>query len=182
MKEVNFLNLTNGLEFIESVDNPQFIRIRSTTLERKNYLFLLMDLDHNLLMNIALGNICKIYDCGTNRKMSKTIYLGVPFIRYALTRRWLGEDNEAFRYSRDGLKSFNISRYFQQSYNEIFVWNQNSEKGKLKTKLDYYKKFLNTEALNIEGVSQSTNMDGKNFYWKEKAFLPQIKEVRFKAS
>ena len=87
--QVNFINLTNGLEFFDKVDNPQFLRIRSTTLERKDFLFLLMDLDHNFLMNLALGKECVVYDCGTNKALSKTIYLGIPFIRYALQRRWL---------------------------------------------------------------------------------------------
>lgn len=167
-KEVNFLNLTNGLEFIDMVDNPQFMRIRSTTLERKDFIFLLMDLDHNFLMNVALGNWCRVYDCGTNRPLSKTIYLGVPFIKYALERRWLGKAQTPYRFSRNGKLKFNMEKEFDELYEVIFVRNQDQTKKKLKKKLDYYKKFINTKHLYIQGVSISTDMDGKNDYWVKK--------------
>lgn len=168
MKEVNFLNLTNGLDFIEKVDNPQFMRIRSTTLERSDYRFLLMDLDHNFLMNLAIGNRCNVFDCGTNRAFSKTIYLGIPFIRYALSRRWFGKADTPYRLSRCGKKQFKIEERFSEIYDHLFFHNQDKEKAKLKAKIDYYRKFLKNNCINLEGYSVSTDMDGKYNYWKSK--------------
>ena len=165
---VNFINLTNGLEFFDKVDNPQFLRIRSTTLERKDYLFLLMDLDHNFLMNLALGNECFVYDCGANKDFSKTISLGLPFIKYALERRWLGIDKSPFILNKAGVVKMNNHSYFSKIYQYLFFHNQNQEKAKLKAKLDYYIKFLDTETLKITGVSVSTDKDNDNIYWKSK--------------
>ena len=127
-----------------------------------------MDLDHNLLMNLAIGNKCVIYDCGTNRKFSKTIYLGVPLIRYVLNRRWFGLDETAYRLSRDGKHKFDETKYFSDIYESLFVHNQNKHKGRLKVKLDYYKKFLLTDQVHLSGVSMSTSMDGQYQYFKNK--------------
>ena len=49
----NWINLTNGIEDIENLDNFSFIRIQSTTLERKDYIKLFLDLDHNFLIHLV---------------------------------------------------------------------------------------------------------------------------------
>jgi len=71
-KQINFLNLSNGTEAITEIEAPfSFVRIQSTTLERKDYIKLFLDLDHNFLLHLALGYHCIVHDRGTNRKTLK---------------------------------------------------------------------------------------------------------------
>ena len=165
----HFINLTNGLEFIDELPDYNFIRIRSTTLERKDYYFLLMDLDHNFLMNLALGEECIVYDCGTRRNLSKTIYKGIPLIKYILERFWLDVDNVPYILSRDGSFKRNSHDYFSKIYADLFIHNRDNNKLKLKRKLNYFRKFLKiNEQVNLSGVSISTNNDGNYEYFKNK--------------
>lgn len=170
MKNKHFINLTNGIEKIPELNSSgiefSFIRIQSTTLERKDYIKLLQDLDHNLLIHLALGFNCIIYDYGTNRNISKTIYLGIPFIEYTLNKLWYNLDEVPYRYTRSTYEKLKEPS-FGHIYNDIFIHNQNNIKNNLKTKLKYYKKFLNSDKINIKGVSKSTNNDGKYQYYFE---------------
>jgi len=165
MKTKNFLNLTNGLEF--EVKNPNFIRIQSTTLERKDYLKLLLDLDHNFLMWLALGYKCNVYDCGTNKPFSKTIYSGIEIIRYCLNREWYGIiPKDVKRIKRNGEQTTeDISGYYNSIYENLFVYDNNKSKEKLKRKLRYYKRYLNSDQVHLFGISKSTYNDGKIDYY-----------------
>jgi len=171
-----FLNLTNGLEkledieFIIPIEQLNFTYIASTTLENKNYLKLLTELDHNLLFNLAIGNTCYFYDYGTNRPFSKTCYQGVPLIVYLLTRFWLGIDDESlcYRYDRRGEnKIFDVKERYKFIYDYLFTYDSNKDKEYLKTKLKKYKhKFLITNRINLIPISKSTINDGNYEYHK----------------
>lgn len=87
--EVHFLNLTNGLEW--DIPNAQYIRIESTAIEHDDTWRILRDLDANFLLHLSLGHICHVYDCGTNREVSKTISVGLPLIEKWLYKFWTGE-------------------------------------------------------------------------------------------
>ena len=58
----HFINLTNGIEAIPFLDNYEFVRIPSTYCEAKAWDKLMLSLDSNFLMNLAVGNTCIIYD------------------------------------------------------------------------------------------------------------------------
>lgn len=168
----HYLNLTNGIAWLKQIQETKepysFIRIQSTTLERKDYIKLFQDLDHDLLLHLALGWECVIYDCGTNRPFSKTIYTGVPLIRYILNRRWFGTfTDQVFRLNRDGSKGANVSEYYDFVYRNLFEYEQNKEKTSLKKKLDYYKRYLGCKEIMIEGKSISTDKDGNYPYFAE---------------
>lgn len=161
----HYLNLTNGIEWLEEIKNTKepysFIRIQSTTLERKNYLKLFNDLDHDFLLHLALGFKCIVYDCGTNRPFSKTIYYGIPLIRYVLNRRWFDLIPDTVnRLNRNGSIGENVSVQYNKIYNELFRWDQNISKEHLKKKLDYYSKYLVGNEISLEGISKSTKNDG----------------------
>lgn len=164
-----FLNLTNGIEYLPKLDEPHhFTRIRSTTIERKDYLFLLMDLDHNFLLHLAMGKECVFVDYGTNRKNSKTIYTAIPLILYILNRRWLGKEIEPYRYTRGSDKKiYDRKQYYEHIYNELFLWNQTKDKNKMKTKIDYFKKFLNTNEIKCEVIGNSTHNDGNYSFYRD---------------
>lgn len=170
MKTKHFVNLTNGILAIPELDQAgipyEFIRIQSTTLENKNWIKLFTDLDHNFLINLALGNMCIVYDYGTNRPYSKTIYMGLEIIRYILNRYWYNYDDlEARRYTRNGKSFVNGMRgYYNEIYEKLFIYDSTKEKIALKNKLKYYKRFLNDNTINLEGRSESTDKDGNYEY------------------
>lgn len=167
MKNKNYINLTNGIEKIPELNNYSFIRIQSTTIERKDWIKLLQDLDHDFLLHLVLGFNVNVYDYGTNREYSKTIYYGLPLIEYCLNRFWFDIIPEKVEiYCRNGnLRVGNFQEYFNQIYNQLFIYDRNKEKERLITKLKYYKKFINCNKITLNGFSQSTNNDGNYPYY-----------------
>ena len=84
----NYINLTNGVEAIQeySLQDYAFIRIQSTICEQHLWDRLFLDLDYDFLMNVALGNECRIYDYGTNKPIPRALYQGVALIKYVLQK------------------------------------------------------------------------------------------------
>lgn len=169
---IHYLNLTNGLGFCPELraeskyNNLRAIRIQSTTIERKNYIKLFMDLDHDLLFNLAIGNSCTIYDMGTNRPYSKTISYGIPLIRYILSRFWaLDYQHLAFRLSKNGLNAiYDCEQQFDHIYNTLFTFDSTKEKDALKKKLRYYKSLVR-KPISLYGISRATDKDGDKEYF-----------------
>ena len=150
-----FLNLTNGIEALKryniSLNDIQFLRIQSTHLENEAFDKLLLTLDSNFLMWLALGYECVIYDFGAKSETSKAMYYGVEWIKYVLNIRWFGN------YDAPIVKGKNVKQQFAQHYNNIDK--------KTKKQIDYYKKFLLTNQLNITSITSLTNNDNQpDFY------------------
>lgn len=165
-----YLNCTNGLEWMDNFpkEDINFIRIQSTTIERKDYLKLIGDLDHNFLMYLALGYECHVYDCGTNRPYSKTIYQGIPLIKYILERRWLDLiPPNVHNLTRFGAVGHDVTEYYNHVYTQLFIYDKTQEKVKVKKKIDYYKRFLNTKELHLYGHSKSTSHDGDYSFYSQ---------------
>lgn len=172
--EKHFLNLTNGIEAVNfndfNIKELNFMYVASTTIERKNWIKLFQDLDHNFLFNLSIGNKVIFYDFGTNRKNSKTCYLGINLIRYVLTRFWLGEndDNLCYRNTRSSNDKLSEVSYFNNIYESLFIYDMNRDKVNLKTKLKKYKnKFLITKSINLTYISRSTTHDGDYEFYKK---------------
>lgn len=167
----HFVNLTNGIEAIPKLQKEyiNFIRIQSTTLERNNWYKFFIDLDHNLLMWLALGAECRIYDFGTNRPVPKTIYQGIPILEYCLNKYW-------FNYEADtvmiGRKPTNQKEYVEREiYQKYFLYHGErllDAKIQLSTKFKYYRKALsNIQRINIVGISAPTSHDSDTQFYKE---------------
>ena len=151
-KITNYLNLTNGLEYINEIPNYKLVRIQSTYCEQKLFGRMIQDLDYNFLFDIAQGNIVRIYDTSSNKKQSRALYQGIEFIKYTLNRRWLNKNVSAY------VKGMNVTDYFNVKYNSL---NTTAKK-----KLDYVKKFLNTDKINIEKYCKKSLHDGEWKYFK----------------
>lgn len=151
-----FLNLTNGIEALErynlNFEDVAFIRIQSCHCERSKFVDILRDLDYNFLLYLALGYRCIVYDFGANSPVSKAQYIGLTWIKYALTRRWFD------RILPVEIKGWDLSDRFDMFYRRI--------DDKTKRKLDYFKKFLFTDEIYIETVSDATNNDNKTDYYR----------------
>lgn len=172
----HFINLTNGLEWMIDGSIPpseaNYMHISSTSLENKDYVKLLKDLDHNFLFNLAIGNTVYLYDCGANKEYSKVCYKGVPLLNYLLTRFWLGHHvpSLCYRYNRTGVtKIYDQEEEYKSIYDFIFERFATKQKKEIKVKLSKYKnKFLNNslKEINIIPVSKSTNKDGNYPFYK----------------
>lgn len=69
-----------------------FVRIQSTACEQQHFERLMQGLDATLLLQLALGHTCLVYDLGSRNKKRgapRAIWYGLEFARYALTR-WVG--------------------------------------------------------------------------------------------
>lgn len=153
MKIKHFINLTNGIEAIReySLKEYSFIRIQSSKCERKKWDDIIQELDSNFLLNLALGNKCIVYDFSAKKIVSRAIFQGIEFIKYALYKNWFNENIVV------SVRGNNCFEYFNNSYKNLSKNNKN--------KLKYYKKFLNCDKLNLETVSNSTENDGKYEYY-----------------
>lgn len=163
----HFINLTNGIECIPNLNEKgihyEFIRIQSTSIESKSWLKLFYDLDHNFLMNLALDYTCIVYDAGANKKTSKTIWYGIPLIKYVLNKLWYNKAQKAYMSTKKG--TINVTDYFDIIYTDLFVFDDSKQKALLKQKLSYYKKFLQGRFVRLEGVSIQTKNDGDIDYF-----------------
>lgn len=152
MKTINFTNLTNGIEAIQkhNLKDYQFIRIQSSQVERHCWEKILLNMDDNFLMNLALGNVCKIFDYSAKKHIPRALYQGIAFLEFVLERRWFG------RNSPMKIKNLNTNDiFYERAYEQI---RKNRD---IKKKLDYFKKFLNTDKLLIVMHFGHTDIDGK---------------------
>lgn len=152
MKTVKYLNLTSGLEYIDEISDYKLIRIQSSLCESKCWDKLIAELDYNFLFDLAQGNIVEVYDTSSKKKTSKAIYQGLEFIKYTLNKKWFNKEIEAY------VRGMKVTDYFRQEYRKL-------SKNTLK-KLDYVKKFINTQTINLKGYCKKSLHDGDYEYYK----------------
>ncbi len=154
-----YLNLTNGLEFLKTkiAENPniRFIRIQSSHIENKAYNLIFSHLDSDLLLNLALGECCIIADMGRENRPPKTIRVGIPIIKFVLSKLWLNKEPEPQNiYEKRIDNNFKMRVY--KSLNRSVI-----------TKLKYFRKFLNTNEICLTGLWSQTNLNGKYDAYKK---------------
>ncbi len=151
----NYINLTNGIEALERwyLPNYTFIRIKSTYCEQKAWDSLILELDNDLLMNLALGNECYIFDYSNKHLTPRSIWQGIPFIRYCLSVCWLDKEPKII------VREHNVTNYLRGCYYKLSK--------RTKAKLKYFKKFLNTDTINLHHISSRTTHDGDYIYYRE---------------
>lgn len=150
-----YLNLTNGIDFLEDPDfkeDYKFVRIQSSACERHCWDKILMELDYNFLMDVALGYNVIVYDTSNKRIVSRALYQGLAFVNYALNRIWLN------KIVKPDVKGMDCSEYFNEEFLKI--------KDKSLKKIKYVKKFLNTDKLHLGYIGKQTTHDGDYTYYK----------------
>ena len=150
---IQYINLTNGIEAIPHVDDYRFIRIQSTACEQKRWDFILQDLDTDLLMNLALGHKCVVYDYGHNG-VPRALWQGVEFVRYVLSRRWLNQLIMPVMRGGQG-----VGDYFDGEYCRLLE--------RTFRKLDYFKHFLQADKIDLWTVGQRTEHDGQYGWYRD---------------
>ena len=130
-----FVNLTNGIEAIPAlltekgvaVDQISFIRIQSSHCEAADHTAILQNLDYNFLMNLALGNICVLYDFGSRGTgmpdddvrdgVPRAIWWGTEFIKHALEYTW----DLPCKSTRRIVKGYNMASDFGKHMKNAFT-------------------------------------------------------------
>lgn len=151
-----YLNLTNGIEFLSEPDfkeDYKFVRIQSCSCERHLWNKILLDLDYNFLMDIALGYNVVVCDASPHKLLSRALYQGVEFINYALNRILLDKEITCY------VKDVNCTNYFRDEFKTIDK--------KTINKIKYLRKFLNTDTIQIKCIGINTEHDGDYKYFKD---------------
>lgn len=169
MQTRHYVNLTNGVEALAGLRAAgaawSFMRLQSTTIERQDWTKLFMcDVSDDLLMHLALGWRCVVHDRGTRRPLSKTVYYGLPLIKYVLDRRWYGIDpDEVINRGRRGGAGMNVVNQYREIFAGLFV-HSSRETGPVKRRVDYFKRYLapgsGAAGVVLEGACESTEHDG----------------------
>ena len=153
MKTKTYLNLTNGLEYLPQVEGDwSVIRIQSSLCERKKWEDIILDLDYDFLLNLALGNKCIVVDYSAKRIVPRAFWQGLEWVKYVLELVWFQREYEATCKGKFCLD------YFRQEYLKL-------DKGIDKVK--YFRKFLLTDKLNLAIVCSQTNNDSKYEFYKK---------------
>lgn len=151
----HYVNLTNGIQAIKDygLEDYSFIRIQSTACEQKLWDYILQDLSHDFLMNVALGNTCIVYDYGSrsDKGVPRAVWQGLEFIKFCLYKCWYD-----IKYPIKGRAKDPI--YFDYTYRNL--------KKRTKTKLKYFKKFA-SGSISIESRCEKTDKDGKKNWYVE---------------
>jgi hypothetical protein len=190
--ERHFINLTNGIEALPVLplhpSQINFLRLQSTHLEKKDFERLLRELDNNLLMNLALGNTCYVYDYGSRKKNpadhlyghSRLLWMGIPFIRMVLNRIWyarLTDPREFHMYVQGKIipnqgKPDQLDKVFRAELMLDFFKTQLMQIDKSTvSKLDYFKRYLNEKdaeyGVQLIGVGKYSEKDADLEYYKK---------------
>lgn len=149
----HYVNLTNGIEVLRvlqllgiSQNEVRFTRLQSTVCEARAWNVLLDLLDTDLIFSLACGHVCYLYDIGSRSKgknaaVPRAIWMGVEFVKYALTYFWAGADKRKVPdtvivrgknvapYWRDEVCQFQIDKpvkkrikYFKDYAEELGFW------------------------------------------------------------
>lgn len=172
MKTINYVNLTNGIEFIPELPDYRFIHIKSTHLERHLLEQIMMHIGDDLLMNLAIGNRCVIHDFGMYFDTSRSIWEGIPWIKYVLNRAWFDKEDDYFitRWRHRGKyipnKIVLVEEKHPKNYKLFFRGRYDRMDLRILERINYYKKFISSDTINLEGVSRKTERDGDIDFYK----------------
>ena len=160
----HYLNLTNGLEasaFLEQQRLPYgFVRIQSTACEQQHFDQILRDVDSDLLMHLALGRVCCIWDYGSRNKkrgVPRAFWYGLEWIRWYLEREWLGRDSEAF------LRGFRVT--------DTFLEHAKNMPKPIKKRIRYFKQYTapDLKRVGILGMYRATDHDDDPAFYRNVA-------------
>lgn len=147
----HFVNVANGIECLPllEVHDFEFVRIQSTALEQRLMDHVLRDLDANLIMRLALGERCVIWDAGRRRQLSRAQWQGLPWIKYALERSW------SLPRPTPTVCGENVSRLFDQDYRSL--------RKQTRARLSYFRRWLiHDQELQLEAAMPvSSQLDGR---------------------
>jgi len=132
-------------------DQLCFCRIQSTHCENNDYEALLSNLDHHMLLHLALGFECRVYDFGSRgnkwrgeeggleeRYVPRAIWLGLEWHRYVLNNIWhLPAASKPVK-----LRGYDSTAVFRSAYERL--------PKAIRKKLKYYRNFLSPRLQEVQ--------------------------------
>jgi hypothetical protein len=109
---IHFINLSNGLA---CADRPEgdvhFLRLQSTWCEQKRWADVLATIGPDFLFHLATNDVLIIHDRSERPRLTRALWQGVPWVRYACQRAWgLPVERALVRGGVD------VSTYFEKQY------------------------------------------------------------------
>jgi hypothetical protein len=174
----HFINLTNGIEVIPQLlangvreNEINYIRLQSTHCESRNYNGIIESLDATLLMSLARGDICLLYDYGSRGTGSligeddekygipRAYWMGVEYIRHTLASVWNLEES-------GGKEATQVKRYVRGYNSGPHFDEQIAAMPKtLRRKLKYFRPYVATRHLHLYPIYRRTLHDAdKQFH------------------
>ncbi len=148
-----YVNMTNGLEFFER--NPQidandvvFMRVQSTHCEQKQWELVFASIPDDMLMRLALGYKVIVVDYGKRHQMPRALWQGMELLKYVLYRMWF--DREYMPQTRAVSDN---GEYFANVYLRL------RDNRRIRRRIEYFKRFLQTDDLDIEYVYDTSRID-----------------------
>lgn len=155
-RHLTILNLTNGIEYLNSENKIDgFTRIQSSQCENKAWEDVLNGFDSNWLMFLALGYKIDVVDYSNHADgNARAMWQGGLWLTYAISMAWFKHEPIEWQ----GTRGWDVM-YWRNVYANL--------SRKTLRRLKYYRKFLQTDKVNLKFISLPTKMDGKNeFYTK----------------
>lgn len=158
----HFLNLTNGVEAVPLLESLSlsysFVRIQSTWCEQQRFDLILANLDAALLLHLALGHCCLVWDFASRNKkrgIPRALWYGLEFVTYVLRRLWFQRCTDAW------LRRQNVTSVFEAHYNDL----QKTTVAKLR----YYMRYIPPGVTDIQlyGVCKATVHDPDPGYYRD---------------
>lgn len=115
MRVTHWINLTNGLQAIRDygLSDWRALRLQSTYCEQKRWEDVLTSVPDEMLLRLAMGEECRVYDYGARKPQPRACWQGLEWVRYALTRRWTGE------LLQPAGRAASSGPYFDQQYRQM---------------------------------------------------------------
>mmetsp|Transcript_2664 Transcript_2664/g.5545 ORF Transcript_2664/g.5545 Transcript_2664/m.5545 type:complete len:267 (+) Transcript_2664:10-810(+) len=154
----HFVNLSNGAEALAPLlqaglppEQCSFVRIQSTHCERKDFNGVLSNLDHNLLIHLAMGFECRVYDFGSRSPpfVPRALWYGLEWSKYALARLW------KLNPPPPNLRGHGAETMFEEKLCSV--------PEPLRRRLIYYRTLLANDCkeVRLRGIYAKTELDGK---------------------
>ena len=150
-----WINLTNGIEILPHLLSRipyKFCRFRSCSFEQKNWNDAIADMPDDMLMNFVLGVPQYIVDLGANRPCPRSLRQGLAIALRRISVSWgLDVDEHMWIFSRSGIP-MRVSDDFARQAMRL--------DGKQKSRLDYFRRYLDTDKLRVNMMCAPTCHDG----------------------
>ena len=170
----HYVNLKNGIEALPTlrddlgVRSYEFVRIQSSLLENGDCEKMILELDASLLLNLALGRSCFVWDFGSRdvvkgRGNPRALWYGAEFIRYALRKEWFPEGvGDAAR--RENVPVVRGKQVEREWATKLTMFGRSA-----KRKIRYYRQFIPDDVRDVRliGVYRPTTHDDDAEYYRE---------------
>ena len=170
----HYVNLKNGVEALPTlrddlgVRSYEFVRIQSSLLENGDCEKMILELDASLLLNLALGRSCFVWDFGSRdvvkgRGNPRALWYWAEFIRYALRKEWFPEGvGDAAR--RENVPVVRGKQVEREWATKLTMFGRSA-----KRKIRYYRQFIPDDVRDVRliGVYRPTTHDDDAEYYRE---------------